>query len=149
MAGGNRTKNVIGELMKTNLPEMTQRYLTLLKIDSVNLMARIVDRQEDYLNDFSLKRDRAIFHDIFANRYASTTMEDLAQIPVEIIELANDFYLNVDQLKWYLMHTQDMPNTIEEEIQRKTAVLKKKHENLMIYINVELSGEGRPEEIES
>ena len=135
--------------MKTNLPDMTQRYLTLIKIDSANLMERIVDRQSEYLNDFSLKRDRAIFKDIFSNRYSTTTMGDLAHVPLEIIELANDFYQDVDELKWYLMHTQDMPNTIEEEIQRKTSILKKKHENLMIYINVELSGEVMRAELDS
>ncbi|MAZ48319.1 MAG: hypothetical protein CME65_07130 [Halobacteriovoraceae bacterium] len=135
--------------MKTNLSDMTQRYLTLVKIDSLNLMNRIVERQSEYLNDFSLKRDREIFKDVFTNRYSMTTMSDLAHIPLEIIELANDFYQHVDELKWYLMHTQDMPNTIEEEIQRKTAVLKKKHENLLIYINVELSGEDVPMELES
>lgn len=135
--------------MKTNLPDMTQRYLTLIKIDSLNLMDRIVDRQVEYLNDFSLKRDREIFKDIFSNRYSSTTMGDLANIPLEIIELSNDFYQGVDDLKWYLMHTQDMPNTIEEEIQRRTAVLKKKHENLLIYVNVELSGEVVQAELDS
>lgn len=135
--------------MKTKLSDMTQRYLTLIKIDSLNLMNRIVERQSEYLNDFSLKRDREIFKDVFTNRYSMTTMSDLAHIPLEIIELANDFYQHVDELKWYLMHTQDMPNTIEEEIQRKTAVLKKKHENLLIYINVELSGEDVPMELES
>lgn len=127
--------------MKTSIPEMTQRFLTLLKVDSFNLMNRIIERQEEYLNDFSLKRDRAIFAEIFFNRYGTTSMNDLAQLPTEIIELANDFYSQVDNLKWYLMHTQDMPNTIEEEIQRQTVSLKKKQDNLLLYINVELAGE--------
>ncbi|MEE2670152.1 MAG: hypothetical protein VYA54_00475 [Bdellovibrionota bacterium] len=131
--------------MKTSIPEMTQRFLTLLKVDSFNLMNRIIERQEEYLNDFSLKRDRAIFTEIFYNRYATTSMNDLAQLPIEIIELANDFYTQVDNLRWYLMHTQDMPNTIEEEIQRQTASLKKKQDNLLLYINVELAGEDMSE----
>ena len=63
----------------------------------------------------------------------------------EIIELANDFYTQVDNLRWYLMHTQDMPNTIEEEIQRQTVSLKKKQDNLLLYINVELAGEDMSE----
>lgn len=124
---------------------MTQRFLTLLKVDSFNLMNRIIERQEEYLNDFSLKRDRAIFAEIFYNRYATTSMNDLAQLPIEIIELANDFYTQVDNLRWYLMHTQDMPNTIEEEIQRQTVSLKKKQDNLLLYINVELAGEDMSE----
>ncbi len=131
--------------MKTSIPEMTQRFLTLLKVDSFNLMNRIIERQEEYLNDFSLKRDRAIFAEIFYNRYATTSMNDLAQLPIEIIELANDFYTQVDNLRWYLMHTQDMPNTIEEEIQRQTVSLKKKQDNLLLYINVELAGEDMSE----
>lgn len=128
--------------------ELTQRYLTLVKIDSENLMDRIVSRQNDYLNEFSLKRDRAVFVEIFNHRYSSTTMNDLAQLPIEIIELANDFYTHVDELKWYLMHTQDMPNTIQEEIIRKTNLLEKKSKNLSLYIDVELSGKPMMEQEE-
>lgn len=128
--------------MKSIHPELTQRFLFLIKIDSTNLMNRIEDRKQDYLNEFSLKRDREVFKENFQHRYAGTSMQDLAQLPLEIIELANDFYTHVDELLWYLLHTQDMPNTIEEEILRKTSSLQKKYQNLILYIDVELKGEG-------
>ena len=46
----------------------------------------------------------------------------------------------VDNLYWYLMHTQDMPNTIEDEIIRYLHMVGKKYEVLSLYIDAELSG---------
>lgn len=134
--------------MKSSHPEMTQRYLTLIKIDATNLVNRLKERQQEYLEDFSLKRDRSIFKQVFNYRYHEATMGDLAHLPIEIIELSNDFYTHVDELYWYLMHTQDMPNTIEEELTRKVSLLSRKHASLVSYIDVELTGEIPPEEFE-
>lgn len=126
--------------MKSKNPELSQRYLTLLRIDAANLFNRIKERQNEYVEEFSLKRDRDIFREIFFTRYKESTFFDLSHLPLEVIEVANDFYQNVDELNWYLRHTQDMPNTIEDEIIRSIHILARKHQTLEDYINAELSG---------
>src|SRR5690606_20282630 len=51
------------------------------------------------------------------------------------------FHNLVDELYWYLTHTEDMPNTIEDEIVRKLAKVEMAYETLALYIDAELSGE--------
>lgn len=126
--------------MKSEIQEQKEKYLILLKIDAKNLFDRITKRRDEYMDDFSLKRDRAIFREVFYSRYSLMTMSELSHLSIEIIELANSFYLNVDELLWYLSHTQDMPNTIEDEILRSCSLLHKVLSNLTLYIDAELSG---------
>ncbi len=127
--------------MKTNTQEQKEKYLILLKIDAINLFERIETRNEEYMDDFSLKRDRTVFKEIFYTRYHLMTMSELAHLPIEVIELANNFYSKVDELLWYLNNTQDMPNTIEDEILRKCSNLRKVLDNLVFYIDAEMSGD--------
>lgn len=127
--------------MKTEQKEQKEKYLILLKIDANNLFERIGKRHQDYMDDFSLKRDRSIFREVFYTRYPHMTMSELSHLPLEVIELANVFYLKIDELLWYLSHTQDMPNTIEDEILRKCSHLEKILANLTLYIDAELGGD--------
>ena len=126
--------------MKKQENEMRDKYLLLLKIDSKNLLDRIEQRFGEVMDDFSLKRDRSIFKEIFYSRYENMTMSELAHLSSEIIELANFFYQSVNELYWYLSHTQDMPNTIEDEATRACTTLKRQLENLTLYIDAELGG---------
>ena len=114
--------------------------MVLIKIDATNLFERISSRKKDYMETFSLKRDRDVFKEIFKCRYTRSTFFDLSHLPTEIIEVANDFYDQVDKLYWYLMHTQDMPNTIEDEIMRYLHFIERKFEALLLYVDAELSG---------
>ena len=111
--------------MKSNHPELHQRYMLLFKIDAKNLFHRIKERQHEYIEIFSLKRSRSIFKDVFDNRYAKASAFDLSHCPQEVIEALDQFYTKVDELYWYLKHTQDMPNTIEDEVSRKVTRLGK------------------------
>lgn len=126
--------------MKNEFQEQKEKYLLLLKMDANNLFTRITERRDDYIDDFSLKRDRSIFKEVFQNRYIKMTTSELAHLSIEIIELADKFYTGVDKLLWYLTHTQDMPNTVEDEIMRSCSKLEKTLGNLSLYIDAELSG---------
>lgn len=126
--------------MKSKHPDLSQRYMLLIKQDAHNLYHRIKERESEYIEAFSLKRDRSIFSDVFYNRYKQATMFDLSHLSLELIEVVNDFYQEADELYWYLMNTQDMPTTIEDEVIRFCANLKRKYENLELYIDAELSG---------
>ena len=127
--------------MKSEQQTQKEKYLILVKIDASNLFQRIETRSKDYMDDFSLKRDRSIFREVFSSRYPKMTISELGYLPIEVIELADSFYSAVDALLWYLSHTQDMPNTIEDEILRKSSSLKKVLGNLTLYIDAELTGE--------
>lgn len=126
--------------MKSNHSELSQRYMILIKIDAYNLSTRIRERHDEYINSFSIKRDRAIFKEVFFSRYHKATVFDLSHLPIEVIEVVDDFYQTIDGLYWYLMHTQDMPNTVEDEVYRYAHILSGKYENLRLYIDAELTG---------
>lgn len=127
--------------MKSKHSELTQRHLVLFKLDAKNLFDRVYRRRKEYIEDFSLKRDRSVFNGIFNHRYSDATIFDLSHCPIEVIELLDLYYTYVDELHWYLMHTQDMPNTIEDEVQRRCKKLAQYYEQLSLYIDAELSGD--------
>lgn len=133
--------------MKSKRSEQEQRYLLLFKLDAQSLYMRIRERREDYIHVFSAKRDRHIFSEVFENRYQKANIEDLSHCSIEVIESLNNFYQQVDKLFWYLKHTQDMPNMIEDEIDRHLILLKRSYETLQLYIDAELAGEVESSEI--
>jgi len=137
--------------MDVKQKDASSRYLVLLRIDAYNLYHRINDRHAEFIEIFSLKRDRSIFKEIFKNRYSSMSIGELSNFSVEIIELANKFYQDIDELFWYLERTQDMPNTIEDEVIRSCMRLERQLDNLLLYIDAELSGKEvvMPPEIEA
>lgn len=134
--------------MKSKHPEIHQRYMLLFKIDAYNLFRRIKERQQEYIEIFSLKRTRAVFRDIFENRYFKASAFDLSHCAQEVIEALDQFYTAVDQLYWYLKHTQDMPKTIEDEVARKVTRLEKFYHQLSLFVDAELSGSQAVEEID-
>lgn len=124
--------------MKSSKDELTLRVLTLLKIDAKNVLDRIVDRRTDYIEVFALRRTREHFPLIFDNRYNSASLRDLTHCSIETINALDHFYLTIDQLRWYLFCTEDMPNTVEDIVLGKIGKLKKLFKTLELYINEEM-----------
>lgn len=126
--------------MKSKRSDLEIRYILLFKLDARNLLNRIIYRKDEYIEAFSLKRNRSVFRDIFENRYSKATIKDLSYCTTEVIEALSSFYELADEIYWYLKHTQDMPNMIEDETQRRINVLSRQFDLLNLYIDAELSG---------
>ncbi len=126
--------------MKVKHEELTQKLLLLFKLDAESLYKRIILREAEYLETFALKRTREHFKDIFEHRFKTATMEQLAHCSAETIEAIFQFYNFVEDIYWYLKHTEDMPATVEDELTRKYKILKTNYDTLMLYLNAELSG---------
>lgn len=131
--------------MKSKRSDLEIRYILLFKLDAQNLFNRVALRQHEYIEAFSLKRNRAVFRDIFENRYSKASIKDLSHCTPEVIEALNSFYQSADEIYWYLKNTQDMPNMIEDEVQRMVNRLKGQYELLSLYVDAELSGTGQEE----
>src|SRR5690349_9065879 len=101
--------------MKPKVSEDTQRLLMLLKLDAKRLFERIKFRAPEYMYEFSLKRTRDHFPAVFKNRYDETTIKELMLCGQEVIAGLDIFYTKVDEIRWYLNHTQDMPNRVEDK----------------------------------
>jgi hypothetical protein len=124
--------------MKSNKPEITQRILVLLRIDANNLFNRIKERKSEYLEIFALRRTREHFPMIFNNRYAETTITELSHCGTELIQILDQFYTHSEEISWYLYKTEDMPNTVENFIDRKIKRMEKHLLTLNIYLDAEL-----------
>lgn len=124
--------------MKIKISEETQRMLMLLKLDAKRLFERIKYRAPEYMYEFSLKRSRDHFPAVFNNRYETATIRDLMLCGQEVIAGLDQFYSLVDEMRWYLNHTQDMPNRMEDKVRSYTRELEKLFETLNLYIDVEM-----------
>lgn len=124
--------------MKSKNTEATQRVLVLLKIDANNLFDRIKNRKSEYLEIFALRRTREHFPMIFNNRYAGTTIMDLAHCSTELITTLDQYYTLVEEMSWYLFQTEDMPNTVEDYINRKIARMGRLLSTLNLFLDAEL-----------
>jgi hypothetical protein len=124
--------------MKVKISEDTQRMLMLLKLDAKRLFERIKYRAPEYMYEFSLKRTRDHFPEVFKNRYDTTTIKELMLCGQEVLAGLDQFYTKVDEMRWYLNHTQDMPNRVEDRIQGHIRELEKFYDTLNLYIDVEM-----------
>ncbi|HXH29927.1 MAG TPA: hypothetical protein VNJ01_03875 [Bacteriovoracaceae bacterium] len=128
--------------MKSKNTEATQRVLVLLKLDANNLFDRIKGRKSEYLEIFALRRTREHFPMIFCNRYQGTSIMDLSHCSPELITTLDQFYRPVEEMSWYLFQTEDMPNTVEDYIDRKIARMEKLLRTLNLFLDAELGVEG-------
>lgn len=124
--------------MKSKYDEATQRVLVLLKLDANNLFRRIQERKSEYLEIFALRRTREHFPVIFKNRYESTSIMDLSHCSVDLITTLDQFYSHAEDMSWYLYQTEDMPNTVEDYIDRRIRKMEKLLATLNLYLDAEL-----------
>ena len=124
--------------MKVKISEDTLRMLMLLKLDAKRLFERIKYRAPEYMYDFSLKRSRDHFPEIFTNRYDKVSVKELMLCGQEVIVGLDQFYSKVDEMRWYLNHTQDMPNRVEDKIHGHIRELERFYDTLHLYIDVEM-----------
>ena len=124
--------------MKKKISEDSQRILMLLKLDAKRVFERIKYRSPEYLGEFSLKRTREHFKDVFKNRYDETTIRELMFCSQEVIVGLDQFYSKVDEIRWYLNHTQDMPNRVDDKVHSHIRELQNFYDTLNLYIDVEM-----------
>ena len=118
--------------------ESSLRILTILRLDAQRVFERIKYREAEYMHYFSAKRTRDHFPEVFKNLYATVKIDDLLICGEEVIIGLDQFYFKVDELKWYLMVTNDMPGTVQEHVNHGIRELEQAHDILQLYINAEL-----------
>jgi len=120
--------------------EETLKVLLLLKLDAKHSFERIKYRKPEYLFTLSSKRTREHFKEIFYNRYSECTIDQLIGCSQEVIIELDHYYSLVDNMKWYLNHTEEMPLSIEEQVEKFISKLERSYSTLELYLNAELAG---------
>lgn len=118
--------------------EIKKSTLTILKIDSKRLYERVVQRRKEYMMTFAVKRTREHFKDVFFSRYDTITFADLKVLSPELINCLDAFYNRIDNLRWYLNSTEDMPATVEDKTGRDIKELRDSYDTLGLYLEAEL-----------
>ncbi len=117
----------------------TRNLLVLLKLDSENLYKSIIERFDDYMKIFALKRTRDHFSVIFRSRYLNIPIVDLANCGEDVILALNSFYEKASDLYWYLMSTEDMPAMVKDTVRQYLREITPLYETLKLYLTGELS----------
>lgn len=125
-----------------------RKYLLLFKLDVQSLYGRLTLRKDEYIEIFAMKRNRAHFNTIFGNKYETASLAELSYCAEETITALSQFFLHVEEIKWYLDHTQDMPNLIEDELTRHFHMLTQYYSTVMLYIDAELGIKSEPTPVE-
>ncbi len=110
--------------------EQLESFRLLIHQDIQNIFERIINRKSDYLLEFSLKRSRDHFKDIFYTRFYDIKISELAILSTKELNTYNQFYKDVDDLKWYLFHTQDMGTTVEDRVNYFIKLLEKSYQTI-------------------
>jgi len=124
--------------VKSHLSEEQQKVLVILKLDAGHLFNRIKNRMDEYLRTFAVKRTRAHFKEVFSNRYAQITVHDLKECSEEVIISLDNFYSKVDDLYWYLSHTEDLPNYVRDKLGQGVRELEDILQILNVHIDAQL-----------
>lgn len=114
------------------------KMLTVLRLDAQRVFERIKYREPEYMFHFSAKRTRTHFAEVFKHRYDDVKVSDLTKCGEEVIIGLDQFFAKVDDLKWYLMVTEDMPGKVNEQVRHSIKELEEAYELLQLYIGAEL-----------
>lgn len=129
--------------MKSRVEVDAARIMLLIKLDAHSLFNRIKSRKIEYMNVFAAKRTRDHFAPIFFSRYPDVGFTELMLCPEECIISIDTFYNKVEEIYWFLLCTEDMPNTVEGTVDRYIIELEKVYDLMNTYIHVELGFEGQ------
>lgn len=124
--------------MKSNIEIVAQRTLLLIKLDAQSLFNRIKTRKLEYMLTFAVKRTRVHFDKVFFNRYRDVGIHDLLHCPEECILSIDAFYNLAEKIEWYFSCTEDMPNTVEDKLDRWIRELDTALTTMNLYVDAEL-----------
>lgn len=124
--------------MEKEADQIARRTLTILSLDAKRLFERIRDREVEYLHIFSKKRTRDHFHQIFQSIYLTIKISDLQYCSEDVIVGLDFFYTKVEEMKWYMFTTEDMPGTFDNTVGHFISELNGLFQTLSLYIEAEL-----------
>ncbi len=93
-------------------PERTLRLRTLLALEVFRTADDLQRRRDLLVEIWGAQRARAPMLDTVFARYRSLAMGELLLLDVDEILAVERFYRELDELRFYLAHTEDMPRAL-------------------------------------
>ncbi len=120
-----------------------QRVRHLLALDAARVMARLEKRQGEVVTLFSRLRDREPLLAMVHSWFGTATFAELATLEPFEQAAAHAFHDLLDELRWYLTYTEDMPLTVQSTLDQLVRRLEEAHRVLVTHIGPP-SGRGAP-----
>jgi hypothetical protein len=88
----------------------------LLALDAALMMKRLRQRKDEMLSLFSRLRDRTPMTETVRTSFDSIRFGELALLTPKEQLMVHRFYDLLDQLRWYVRYTEDMPSKVEQTL---------------------------------
>ncbi|MBS1153463.1 MAG: hypothetical protein H6Q89_5161 [Myxococcaceae bacterium] len=106
----------------------------LLAVDAANVIERLVTRQQEMVALFSRRRDRTPMLEAVRSWFLSITFAELSLLPPAEQKAVSLFYELLDELRWYLQYTEDMPTQVLQKVALYVGRLETCHRQLVAAI---------------
>ena len=119
--------------------QQKKSFITLVQLDAERLFRNIVDKKEDYLMILNFKRTREHFYDIFHSKYAQVSIDNLKELKESTIHVVDSFYREIEELRWYLLHTEDLPAMVSDHTHTEIKKITGLFQDMCEHLNAELN----------
>lgn len=106
----------------------------LLALDAANVVQRLVARQHEMVALFSRKRDRTPMMEAVRSVFLTITFGELSLLTPAEQKAVALFYELLDELRWYLQYTEDMPTQVLTKVGLYVGRLETSHRDLVAAI---------------
>lgn len=119
-----------------------QRLVLLIGQDASRVLDRLNTHGAEALTILAIKRNRDHFDDVFRNRFEDLGISELSECNEQVVMSAQDFFHEVQELKWYFTHSEDQPQMMRDHLTRSLKKLKSFYDTLSLYIESDLRNTG-------
>lgn len=113
----------MGARRKPKVDPLAVRVRHLVALDATNVLRRLTARQDQMVALFSRLRDRGPLVETLASWFLTARFEDLVALEPLEQRAINDFYAQLDELRWYLRYTEDMPLQVRQRLVKDVRAL--------------------------
>ena len=102
----------------------------LISLDAALVMKRLVERKEEMVSLFSRLRDRTPMTETLRSAFDTIRFTELALLAPREQLGVHHFYDLLDQLRWYVRYTEDMPSKVLTFLSLHVRLLEGAHHKL-------------------
>lgn len=112
----------------------TARVRHLLALDAEAVVQRLESKHDQAIGLFSRLRTRDGLVELCRSHFASVSFSDLARLAPDEQQAVQAFHAQLDDLRWYVRSTEDMPSTVRSTVALLLTRLVERHRELTAVI---------------
>jgi hypothetical protein len=108
----------------------TARVRHLLSLDADAVMKRLLSKQDEAVGLFSRLRTREGMIELCRSSYTTITFSEMVRLDPEEQLAVEGFHQVLNELRWYVRYTEDMPSTVRSTVTLYVTQLDELHRRL-------------------